>query len=620
MALAATAALTASSLPAAQPAQADVPVGPILGVAEQVVPYAQKVATLYSLYKQYVLGAPSELDQIKALIQQSQTEIVGQIDAIATAGVNSEARRTVEQFESIDSMSPDALAAFVSLAVATVEDAAADLNAEQTAPAQDELGFDLSIVGPIALAASFKAGQATDILTTDLIQANQTVIQKLTPQCGVFAFDLSFTGPRLAKGDCFAYDSNVKIPTNPEAQIPEFFKGVGFGQNDWSVTGNYDGFDFTAPKITDYSEAIATATAATSYPIAQASLLALQPAVRLQTGAPVAMVAETATNQPLKPLDVFGVSGAGNLNQGTFQPDTSGHQGQGKFSGFSSFNGEPQMRSVATAVDYQGRTVLFATDRIGQVWYRYQTSEGNDNSWMSWAQMPGSDFNSISVTRNHDGALQLFATNSSGQMFTNSQLLGGDIFPKPANAKPALDVWGGWQLMGGGWMSQVVAVTDVSNVVELFGLGIGGVLYHREQRFVNTADPAAGIVWSGWTKVNGAPTDLWEVTATTNSIGRILLTATTGDRKVFDVLKVGDNQVDADYSKWAQIPGTWRHMTAAVEAGPEGFVQMIGLDPSGNIFRNDINGGLNQSTNTLTPVQGGWAQIPGNLDPANSGF
>jgi hypothetical protein len=43
VALAATAAMTVASLPGAQPARADVPIGSILGTASTVFPYIQKV-------------------------------------------------------------------------------------------------------------------------------------------------------------------------------------------------------------------------------------------------------------------------------------------------------------------------------------------------------------------------------------------------------------------------------------------------------------------------------------------------------------------------------------------------------------------------------------------------
>lgn len=62
-------------------------------------------------------------------------------------------------------------------------------------------------------------------------------------------------------------------------------------------------------------------------------------------------------------------------------------------------------------------------------------------------------------------------------------------------------------------------------------------------------------------------------------------------------------------------------MTAAVEGGVFGFVQLIGLDPAGDILRNSVDGYVNSFTNTPDPpTDDVWATLPGNLHPANSGF
>ena len=61
--------------------------------------------------------------------------------------------------------------------------AAADIAAESDTAAIDKTGFALNIVGPIALFASADANERTDILTQNLIAANQLLIKQLKPTC-----------------------------------------------------------------------------------------------------------------------------------------------------------------------------------------------------------------------------------------------------------------------------------------------------------------------------------------------------------------------------------------------------------------------------------------------------
>jgi hypothetical protein len=104
----------------------------ILGNAPLVGTYWKQIELWYGLAGQLVGGSQSggQLDQIKALIQASQTQIVGQVDALATANVTSELDLSIEQLENIDAMTPDQLAAYVTQTVRTVTDAKADIAAE----------------------------------------------------------------------------------------------------------------------------------------------------------------------------------------------------------------------------------------------------------------------------------------------------------------------------------------------------------------------------------------------------------------------------------------------------------------------------------------------------------
>src|SRR5690242_11562147 len=94
--LAALALAGSMAVGAALPAHAD---GGVIGSVPVVGKYVGLAEQAYSMYKLYVLGQkpPSSLDQFRSLIAQSQAEILGQIDAIAAAGVQSCARTAVQQ-------------------------------------------------------------------------------------------------------------------------------------------------------------------------------------------------------------------------------------------------------------------------------------------------------------------------------------------------------------------------------------------------------------------------------------------------------------------------------------------------------------------------------------------
>ncbi|NUP51347.1 MAG: hypothetical protein HOW97_29140 [Catenulispora sp.] len=605
----AAAAVALAGVPVAAPARADVPIGEILGDVSTVTSYVKTAQSLYGLFNQYVLGnSPTTLDQIKALIVSSQQQIVTQIDAIATANVNSEAKQTVEQFENISSMTPDQLAAFVSLAVKTVEDAGSDLVAEKTAAAQDELGFDLNIVGPIALAASAKAGQATDILTTDIIQADKTVLQKLAPRCATFPIDLQDEGSVLSQGHCWNYHVAADFPTGHYAQVPENFALHDVGNNGFTVHGDYNGFDYTAPAVTDYSQAIAAAMADTSYPIAQVAILSLSPAVASQ--APVSAITETLGGRQ----SVFGTSGFGGLWQGALVPNPAAGAGRYGIGWFPEFTGTPpQLKSVTSAQNSDGRAEVFALDRLGQIWHTWQTRPGDDTSWSLWANMSG-NLTSVSVARNHNGTLQLFGSGPDGVTYTRSQILGGDYVDAQDFPTPAVDAWTDWTAMTDGWTSQDVAVTDLAGRIELFGIGADHAIWHREQQTWDATNPNTPGGWSSWSHVPAGPADARELAVAANAAGKIFLASIGSGDQVSDVLKIDDRGRDTDYTAWGHLSGPIHHLAMAGLTQAPGSIQLFGLNAAGDTFTDSVDGVATGSP-AVPDTDTGWVKVSGELAP-----
>ncbi|UWE08353.1 hypothetical protein [Actinacidiphila bryophytorum] len=506
----------------------------------------------------------------------------------------------------------------MSLAVKTVEDARADLVAERTQAAQDELGFDLNIVGPIALTAAAKAGQTTGTLRADIIQANQTVLQKLAPQCGTYMrFTANVTpGQWIGQGHCANYrgflpslSQVVPVPLNSTA--------VGIGNNSFTVTGRVDTDHetYTVPPNQDYSQAAAAAMSTTSYPIAQAALLTLQPSLALDpSGGPVALTTETVTNQWRAPIGVVGVDGPGNMYRAHLTPDTTA-AGDAALTPFANFDSLHKFRSLATAVNFDGRAEVFAVDRVGQLWHRFQVVAGDDASFSPWAMFDSANLVSVSVARNFNGALQVFVSSADGKTFTRSQVVNSDTFPTPANPHPAVDNWTSWVAMADGWTSQDVAVTNPQGEIELYGIGVGGVLFQRQQRTVNAVDPTVANSWTQWQPVPNAPAHLDQIAATVDpAAGKLpFVVGINSSDQMFAVQKKSNILVSVDFSAWSRIPGTLHHVAIAGEPGTPAAIQMVGTDATGNIFRNSIPGTLTGSAPTVPTT--GWARLPGELAP-----
>ena len=624
-------AALAGTMMMAAPAHADDPTGKeILGDVGSVFGYVSKIQTVYNLLEKYVFNAnaPSELDQIKALIQQSQNDILTQVDLIEADDIKSEVQTAITLFDTIDSLAPgsDALFSLLTTATEGVDDIEAQVPGLTSVAAVDQLGFALNIVGPIAVAVAAKDNQPTAQaqLLSDIITANQAVVQRLAPACGTFALPGTGLDDATAHGvgDCWAYSSGISaLPSSstevtPANQDPN---AKGFGSDPYEVTGvgNYPSTPtFTWPANPDYSVAAMQADAATSSPIAHAALEQLE-AQYAPMYQPLAMTAETATNQIYVPIDTFGIDGSGGLSRGVVQPDTQGHPGVSTFSGLSDFQGMPQLRSVTAGVDSRGDVEIFALDKLGNLYHRWQATPGDDSTWTSWGQMAGGPFDSVAVARNQNGLLQLFALNAGGTFSTSYQILGGDITPTPTNnAVPAVDDWSDWitvantgAMENGQILTHIAAVTDSSGLIEMFAVDNSGNLWHRQQNFQNETLPVLIGFWSGWTKV-ATPASYPRVRqiAVTTSMSGIFLVATADGDKSYEVVKQADTGNATDYTSWSAIPGSMYDIAVTKEGGGAGYVQMVGLDVQGNVYRNVVDG---MAPNATPDIPGAWTAAGG---------
>jgi tectonin-like protein/PASTA domain-containing protein len=597
-----------STAVAAPPAKADVP--------HAFWDFFQYVKDGYDFADKYILNnKPSDLAQLVALINQVKTQIIAELDGLSAAWDSSCAANAVDTFQSIDQLTTDNLQAFAISSDKCVTDAQARIEAVSTKAAIDKIGFALNTVGPIALAANARAGFPTNVLRQHIIEANKRLQTKLVPACGVSVdnpADLpSFSGPVTGHGACYNYTFTgpTRVEVGERGGVFYLPHSPGTAFLSWPLLGYavpdddilwWRGHTAHFPDV-DFSIAVNQVMQGTSWQVAGAALDKMLPTV----GPPASPVALTVgTDKIFKPMDVFRTGATDNVSRAVLNPYPDG--ANPTFAGWYQMDGD--LRSLASAGNFDGRVEMFGVSRIGNIFHRWQQIAGNDSSWSPWAQMDG-QLNSITVARNHDGTLQVFGTNPAGNIWTRNQVLGGDQYPtvRPPHPVPGTDTWTAWKQMDGA-LSQVAAVTDPDGLIHLFGVNSAGMLFHRRQTARDAADPSVSGAWTGWDRIQSAA-PLRSIAATIDLGGRVNLFAITNDDRLFQRVKLSGS--DINYTGWAQIPGSMHFVAAVKEGGGQAKLVLIGVDIHGAIYRNTSDGLLQSTPNGPMPQSWrGWTPLP----------
>jgi hypothetical protein len=549
-----------------------------------------------------ILNKPSDLSQLQALIAQTKTQIIAELDGLTAAWNSSCAANAVDTFQSIDSLTPDNLQAFAISSDKCVTDAQAQIGAVTTKAAVDKIGFALNTVGPIALAVNAHAGFPTDLLKQHIMQANRQIQIKLAPTCNVSIDNPSdlptYSGSVPGHGACY----NFTVATPPRVEVGErggvFYLTPGPGRAflSWPLLGKaypdddilyWRGHTAYFPSV-DFSIAVNQVMQGTSWEIAGVVLDQLEPAA-LPVGATVALT----TNVTSKPMDVFVANGSSTY-EGTLNPALSGINPS--FSGWNGLGGA--LQSVSVLANADGRLEIFGISRIGGIFHRWQLAAGDSNHWSPTAQMDG-QLNSIAVARNHDGTLQVFGTNSFGNIFTRHQVLGGDqeASAQLAHPLPATDTWTSWKSIDG-VLSQIAAVTGSGGLIQLFGVNSAGEIYQRQQLVLNATDPSVGGAWTAWYQVQ-VPAPFRQVAVIPDQEGRANIFGLTNDDRIFQCVKLPNA-----YTGWSQIPGKLHNISAMREGGGSGILVLVGVVTDGDVYRNTSYGLVVSSPNG--PMPGPW--------------
>jgi hypothetical protein len=145
------------------------------------------VNTAWNLIKSVLgTGGPSVSDainQIVAKIEQSKTEILSHIDAIAAADAKACARHAVVEFADVNLFNPDVLQSWTQNVTGCAISIDSLIGSVTDKGQQDQLGFALNIAGPIAIAARIKVGFSTSLLIETLKHGQNAIIAQLFPTC-----------------------------------------------------------------------------------------------------------------------------------------------------------------------------------------------------------------------------------------------------------------------------------------------------------------------------------------------------------------------------------------------------------------------------------------------------
>ncbi len=148
-------------------------------------------------------------------------------------------------------------------------------------------------------------------------------------------------------------------------------------------------------------------------------------------------------------------------------------------------------------INNDGNLEMFGTGTNGDVWHEYQKdgaipggSASNPTNWSTWQDLGafGTGATTISgeltVAKNLDGTLEIFASGSDGNIYDDYQM------------SPGAGPWSGWINMGGPSLSDLQAANNSDGSLSLFGLDSNGNLWCNSEF-------APGVDWTGWTNIGG---------------------------------------------------------------------------------------------------------------------
>jgi hypothetical protein len=247
-------------------------------------------------------------------------------------------------------------------------------------------------------------------------------------------------------------------------------------------------------------------------------------------------------------------------------------------------NGDPGNAATTT-----GTTLGNAAIANNSPWFGQWTPLGSDTSGSITLTVPSA---SAAVVRihaasnyagpiqiNQDGALDLFALDQSGNVWHDTQL-SADV-PSSPSAN-----WTGWTELPGVTASGAPAVVKNQNAtLEAFVPTGSGDAWTNWQT-------SPGGAWNGWVDMGSSSAGIGSLRAANNADGSL---SVFGVGMNGDVWFASESAPEVGWSAFGDLSGTQIQPGFAVGEDLSGLLEVFGVDPSGQLWRNAQNGA------------GGWA-------------
>jgi hypothetical protein len=190
----------------------------------------------------------------------------------------------------------------------------------------------------------------------------------------------------------------------------------------------------------------------------------------------------TVTRAASGGLTVFGVNSNGQL-YGRVQYTAPNGGAKGTWSAWDLIDGN--FATIAAQTNANGQIELFGVSKFGKISHRWELTPGT-GSWSAWESFGGGGFipyaTTITVATSGTGQLEVFGTNSAGQIFARAQ----HTVPGGGGG-----TWSDWIQIDGSLVG-IAADSTTEGRIELIGANGGGALYGRQQILPYGAD------WTPW--------------------------------------------------------------------------------------------------------------------------
>lgn len=295
-------------------------------------------------------------------------------------------------------------------------------------------------------------------------------------------------------------------------------------------------------------------------------------------------------------LGVFGVDQNSGVVKYAFQKAANSPA----WSGWEWLLGATVRGPVAAALDAKGRLEVFAVDSAAAGSVKHTWQGGAATNWLPWADMGGELKPGVVVSRNLNGALEVFALDRNDDVLTH-------CWQTDTNNPEA---WSPWTRLDAALMQGFAVAQNRDGRLEVLGVSeTDGMVGHICQQ-----NPAPGAAWSAWSSLGArmrpgiaygrcrdGRIEIFTVSPTNNMIYHTfqMRSGATNWANWTDMSLMGGLSVDrsttANYSPRWTDPGGLTRAYPAIGRNSDGVLDIFAVDPRSDEVdhRNQTIGPLN---------------------------